>query len=227
MLLKAAVFSWASSGLVVGLVYLVHVVFLVSLELEAVEHILFDVEGVLRVGVGEVFVVGVLRYVVLVAQEGAQAADLEDALAAVEGGEVVHAHELAPELLVVQAVRRLPAPALAGIVGVDCLLAKQLAQLLERARLRAAEEQAGIAVADDGVGVVLVERLELRLRLQHEAGGDLARANRRHELLKVRYLPDVRALVYEAADMDGQAPTVDVVGCLTQEIKELGVNHRD
>ena len=227
MLLKAAVFSWASSGLVVGLVYLVHVVFLVSLELEAVEHILFDVEGVLRVGVGEVFVVGVLRYVVLVAQEGAQAADLEDALAAVEGGEVVHAHELAPELLVVQAVRRLPAPALAGVVGVYGLAAQRLAQLLERARLRAAEEQAGIAVADDGVGVVLVERLELRLRLQHEAGGDLARANRRHELLKVRYLPDVRALVYEAADMDGQAPTVDVVGCLTQEIKELGVNHRD
>ena len=35
-----------------------------------------------------------LCYVVLVAQEGAQAADLEDALAAVEGGEVVHAHEL-------------------------------------------------------------------------------------------------------------------------------------
>ena len=57
-------------------------------------HILFDVEGVLRVGVGEVFVVGMLRYVVLVAQEGAQAADLEDALAAVEGGKVVHAHEL-------------------------------------------------------------------------------------------------------------------------------------
>ena len=94
MLLKAAVFSWASSGLVVGLVYLVHVVFLVGLELEAAGHILFDVEGVLRVGVGEVFVVGVLRYVVLVAQEGAQAADLEDALAAIESGEVVHAHEL-------------------------------------------------------------------------------------------------------------------------------------
>lgn len=90
-------------------VYLVHVIFLVGLELEAAGHILFDVEGVLQVGVGEVFVVGMLRYVVLVAQEGAQAADLEDALAAVEGGEVVHAHELAPELLVVERVRRLPA----------------------------------------------------------------------------------------------------------------------
>lgn len=57
-----------------------------------------------------------LRYVVLVAQEGSQAADLEDALAAVEGGKVVHAHELAPELLVVQRVRRFTAPALAGVV---------------------------------------------------------------------------------------------------------------
>lgn len=116
MLLKAAVLSWASSGLVVGLVYLVHLVFLVGLELEAAGHILFDVEGVLRVGVGEVFVVGMLRYVVLIRQKRAQAADLEDALAAVEGGKVVHAHELAPELLVVQAVRRLTAPALACIV---------------------------------------------------------------------------------------------------------------
>ena len=168
-----------------------------------------------------------LRYVVLVAQEGSQAAKLEYALAAVEGGEVVHTHQLAPELLVVQAVRRLPAAALAGVVGVYGLAAQRLAQLLERARLRAAEEQAGIAVADDGVGVVLVERLELALRLQHEAGGNLARANRRHQLLKVRNLPDVRALVYEAADMDGQAPTVDVVGLLAQEVEKLRVDHRN
>ena len=219
VLLKAAVLSWASSGLVVGLVYLVHVVFLVGLELEAVGHILFDVEGVLRVGVGEVFVVGMLRYVVLVAQEGSQAAKLEYALAAVEGGEVVHAHQLAPELLVVQAVRRLPAAALAGVVGVYGLAAQRLAQLLERARLRAAEEQAGIAVADDGVGVVLVERLELALRLQHETGGNLTASYRRHKLLKVGYLPNVRRLVYEAADVDGQAPAVDVVGLFAQEVE--------
>ena len=140
MLLKAAVFSWASSGLVVGLVYLVHVVFLVGLELEAMGHILFDVEGVLRVGVREVLVVGVLRDVVLIAQEGAQAADLEDALAAVEGGKVVHAHEFAPELLVVQAVRRFPAARFTRVVGVYGLAAQRLAQLLERAWLRAAEE---------------------------------------------------------------------------------------
>ena len=76
-----------------------------------------------------------LRYVVLVAQERAQAADLEDALAAVESGKVVHAHELAPEFLVVERVRRFPAAALAGVVGVYGLLAKRLAQFLERARL--------------------------------------------------------------------------------------------
>ena len=116
VILKAAVLSWASSGLVVGLVYLVHLVFLVCLELEAAGHILFDVEGVLRVGVGEVFVVGMLRYVVLIRQKRAQTADLEDALAAVEGGEVVHAHELAPELLVVERVRRLPAARFTRVV---------------------------------------------------------------------------------------------------------------
>lgn len=120
--------------------YLVHVVFLVGLELEAAGNVLFHVKGVALICVREVLVVGMLRYVVLVAQEGAQAADLEDALAAVEGGEVVHAHELAPELLVVQAVRRFTAPALAGVVGVYGLAAQRLAQLLERAWLRAAEE---------------------------------------------------------------------------------------
>ena len=115
-IMKAAVFSWASSGLVVGLIYLVHLVFLVGLELEAAGHILFHVKGVALVGVGEVLVVGMLRYVVLIRQKRAQAAELEDALAAVEGGKVVHAHELAPELLVVQRVRRFTAPALAGVV---------------------------------------------------------------------------------------------------------------
>ena len=52
----------------------------------------------------------------LIRKKRPYAAQLQDALAAVEGGEVVHAHELAPELLEVQAVRRLPAPALAGVV---------------------------------------------------------------------------------------------------------------
>ena len=94
VLLKAAVLSWVSSGLVVGLVYLVHVIFLVSLERQAAGHILFHVKGVAIVSVGEVFVVGVLRDVVLIRQKRAQTADLEDALAAVEGGEIVHAHEL-------------------------------------------------------------------------------------------------------------------------------------
>ena len=116
-------------------------------------------------------------------------------------------------------MRRLPAARFTRVVGVDGLLAKRLAQLLERARLRAAEEQAGITVADDGVGVVLVERLELALRLQHQTGGDLTTSYRRHELLKVRNLPDVCALVYEAAHMDGQPAAVDVVGCLAQKVE--------
>ena len=94
-------------------------------------------------------------------------------------------------------MRRFTTSALAGVVGVYGLAAQRLAQFLERARLRAAEEQAGIAVADDGVGVVLVERLELALRLQHETGGNLTASYRRHKLLKVGYLPNVRRLVYD------------------------------
>ena len=75
------------------------------------------------------------------------------------------------------------------------------------------------AVADDGVAVVLVERLELALCLQDKAGGDLAAADGSHELFQVRYLPDVGALVDEAAHMDGEPAAVYVVGLFTQQVK--------
>ena len=50
-------------------------------------------------------------------------------------------------------------------------------------------------------------------------------AKAKHELLKVGNLPYVRALVDEAAHMDGQAPAVNVVGLLAQEVEKLAVRH--
>ena len=60
------------------------------------------------------------------------------------------------ELLVVERVGGFPPTVLAGVVGVDGLLAQHGGQLLEGSRFLAAQEDGGIHVADDGIGVVLV-----------------------------------------------------------------------
>ena len=119
----------------------------------------------------------------------------------------------------------LSAAAFAGVEGVNGLLAQRGGQLLEGGRLLAAEEHGAVAVADDGVAVVLVERLELALCLQNKAGGDLAAADGGHQLLQLGNLPDVGALVDEAAHMDGQPAAVHVVRLVAQEVEQLGVDH--
>ena len=40
-----------------------------------------------------------------------------------------------------------------------------------------------------------------------------------HELFQVRYLPDIGALVDEAAHMDGEPATVHVVGLFAQQVE--------
>ena len=121
----------------------------------------------------------------------------------------------------------LPATALTGVVGVDGLLAQYGGQLLEGGRLLAAQEDGGIHVADDGIGVVLVNGLELGLCLQHQTGGDFTASDGRHQFLQPGNLADVGALVDEAPHMDRQPPAVHIVGLFTQEVKQLGVAHGD
>lgn len=118
---------------------------------------------------------------------------MEDALAAVQDGKLVDAQKLLAQFLIVQRVGSLPAPALAGVVGVYCLLTQSGGQLLEGGRLLAAEKNGAVAVADDDVGVVLVNRLELALRLEDEAGRDFPAADGRHELFQLGNLADVGA----------------------------------
>ena len=113
----------------------------------------------------------------------------------------------------------LAAAALAGIEGVDGLFPQRLIQLFQRGRLLAAKENRGVTIPDDRIGVVLIQRLELRLCLQNEAGGDLTAANRGHELFQIGYLPDVRRFVDQTAHMHRQAAFVLVVCLFTQQVK--------
>ena len=181
--------------------------------------VLLHIEGVCLVRVGEVLVARVLGDVVFVREEGANAAQLANALAAVHDRYLVLAHQLLAELLVVEAVGlRLP-PVLACVEAVDGLLAEQLAHLFERRLLLAAEEQRGVAVADDGVGVVLVDGFELRLRLQDNGGRNLAAADGGNQLLKLRYLPDVGELVEKAADVHREPAAVEVIGLVAEQVE--------
>ena len=165
--------------------------------------------------------------VVLVREERPHTAQLEDALAAVHNGQFILAHKLFAELLVVERVGGFPPTVLAGVVGVDGFLAQHGGQLLEGSRFLAAQEDGGIHVADDGVGVVLVNGFELGLCLQYQTGGDLTAADGCHQLFQPGYLADVGALINQAPHMDWQPPAVHIVGFFAEQIEQLGVAHRN
>jgi hypothetical protein len=63
------------------------------------------------------------------------------------------------ELLIIQGMALLSAPALTGIKGIDRFLAERLVQILQRGRFAAAQEDLGIAVADDGICIVFINGL--------------------------------------------------------------------
>ena len=72
-------------------VNLVYVADLVGLELQPGGQKTLDVKGIFLVVVSQIDVVGVLGDVVLVRQEGPDAPELEDALAAVQNCQLIHA----------------------------------------------------------------------------------------------------------------------------------------
>ena len=83
----------------------------------------------------------------------------------------------------------LSATALSGVVGVDGFLTQHGGQLLEGSWLLTAQEDGSIHVADDGICVILIDRLELTLRLQHQTGGDLTASDGGNQLFQLGYLP--------------------------------------
>jgi len=136
-----------------------HIKLVLRPQLQPVVQELLDVEAVLLVTVRRVLEIGVLRQVVLVRQKRPHAPELEDALAAVQHRQLVHAGKLMARPLVVHAVGLLAALAHPGVEHIYGLLAQGGGKLLQGGRLTAAQEDAGVHVADDGVGVVLVDRL--------------------------------------------------------------------
>ena len=120
-----------------------------------------------------------------------------------------------------------PSTALSGIVGVDGFLAQHGSQLFEGSRLFTAQEDGCIHVTDDGICVILIDRLELTLCLQHQTGGNLTASDGGHQLFQLRDLADIGALVNETAHMDREPAAIHIVGFFAEQIKQLGVAHRD
>ena len=74
---------------------------------------------------------------------------------------------------------------------------------------------------------VLIDRLELTLRLQHQTSGDLTASDGCHQLFQLRDLPDIGALINETAHMDWEPAAIHIVGFFAEQVEKLGITHGD
>ena len=221
---------WAACGdsfIGIAHINLKHIVLLIGFEFQPAFEEALDVKRVLGIRVRQVFVIRMLRNVVFVRQKRSYAAQLQNAFSPIHHSQLVNGHQLLSQLLKVGRARGFPSPALARVKRVDGFPAERFGQLLERRFLFAAKENYTVTVDADCVRAVLVQRFELALRLQHQTRGDFSASDGRHQLFKVGNLPDVGALVNQAAHMHGQASAVHVVRLFAQEVEKLGVDHAD
>lgn len=188
---------------------------------------LLDVEGQFLVIIGCVFVVRVLGQIVFVGQEGPDTSQLQDALAAIQDSQLIPAHELLAQLLKVGSVAGTVAPCIRGVEGVNSFLAKSLREILQRGGFGPAQKDLRIHVADDGVRIVLVDGLQLGSGLQHQAGADLPGTDGGHQLFQVWDLANICRLINQTPHMHGKSAAIDIIGFLTQQVEQLGVDHAD
>ena len=172
-------------------VYFIYIADLIGLEFQPCGQECFNVKSVLVIRIGSVLEIGVLGNVVLIRKERTHATQLEDALVSVHRRKLILAHQLFPQFLIVERVGGLSATALSGVVGVDGFLTQHGSQLFEGSRLFTAQKDGSIHVTDDGIRVVLIDRLELTLRLQHQTGRNLTASDGSNQLFQLGYLANV------------------------------------
>ena len=161
--------------------------------------------------------------IVFIRQKRADAPELQNALAAVHDSQLVLAHKLLAQFLIIEGMGNLPPTALSRVERINRFFPQRGGQLLQGGRLLAAQKDGGVHVSDDGVGIVLVDCLELGLGLQHQAAGNLTGADGCHQLFKPWNLTNVCRLVNETSDMDGKPAAVYIVRLFAQQIEQLGV----
>ena len=85
----------------IGFIHAAHLVFF---KLQPMLQVLLNIKGIALVVVCGQLVVRMLRDVVFIREERTDTAKLEDALAAVQHGELIHTHKLLAELLVIEGI---------------------------------------------------------------------------------------------------------------------------
>ena len=76
-----------------------------------------------------------------------------------------------------------------------------------------------------GIRIVLIDRLELTLCLQHQTGGDLTASDGGHQLFQTRNLPDIGGFINETAHMDREPAAIHIVGFFAEQVEKLGITH--
>ena len=132
---------------------------------------------------------------------------------------LVDTHKVFAELLIVPAVRRVVALALAVVEQVNGLFAQRFREVFQRGLFRAAEEQTGVHVARNCLSRIFIHRFELSLCLQHHASRNLAAAYRRDELVEVGDLAYICEFVEQEPDMDRQLAAVFRVRFVAKQIE--------
>ena len=125
--------------------------------------VFFDVEGISLVEVRQQLVFWVLRYIKLITEKRSHASKLQNTFASVHDSNLVLRHQFLTDLLVVQPVGIVGGSGFRSVVEINRLLAKHFTQLFQSGFLLAAEEERRVTVADNGIGCILVDGLELRL----------------------------------------------------------------
>ena len=78
-----------------------------------------------------VFIIGMFGYIVFLGKKRPHAAQLQDALAAVQHGQLIHAHQFAAKALIIGGERFLPPVAFACIGDVDGFLSQCFRQVFQ------------------------------------------------------------------------------------------------
>ena len=204
-----------------------HNKFIIGIDFFFSVQIFFNIEDVFGVIVRGQLVVGVLGQIVLVRKKRSDAAQLQDALAAVQHCKLVPAQQFVAHLLERSAVTGAIATGVRGVEGINRFFAQHFGQVFQGGGFGAAQKYLAVHVAYNGICVVLVDGFQLASRLQNKAGGDLTAADGRHQLFQIGNLPDVGALVDETPHMDRQFAAVHIICFIAQQIEKLGVDHRD
>ena len=119
-------------------------------------QVAFHIKSVLFIKVRKLLVPLMLGNVEFIAQEWPDTAQLQDALAAIHDRKFVPAHKLFSCLLVRCAKRWALPSRVRSVIQIDGFFPQGFRNLFECRAFLAAEEQHGVAVADDGFCGILV-----------------------------------------------------------------------